>query len=137
MFNDCILFNSKKLERKLTNIAEQEFEKIGLHHTYAYILTVIDRCGYTKVKVISVELCLDSSTVTRMVNKLENEGLVQRGSENSKVEISLTSKGQELIPAISEAWKSYHTRMDDLLGRTQATSLLQVLTEVNEQINTK
>lgn len=135
MFNNCVLFNAKKLERKLTCIAEQEFANIGLHHTYAYILTVIAKAEYTKTKNISCALGLDSSTVTRMVSKLEKEGLVQKGSANSPVEISLTAAGKQVIPEITKAWDSYHQRIEQLLGQAEAEELVALLTAYNQKLD--
>lgn len=132
MFNDCILYNVKNLERKLTKIAEDEFDEIGLHHTYGYILTVIGSKDYVKTKQISKELCLDSSTVTRMVKKLENEGYVQKGSKNSPVDISLTTKGKALIPDIHKAWDNYHFKCEQLLGDEQITLINTLKSSVDK-----
>lgn len=137
MFGDCILFNSKRLERLLTTIAEEEFANIGLHHSYGYILSVISEYEYVKTKTISCELGLDSSTVTRMVAKLEKEGLVRKGSENSPVEISLTTEGQALMPEIKQAWKCYHKRIDLLLGTTEQQRLLEILSNTNKKLYSK
>ncbi len=135
MFSDCILFNSKRLERQLSSIAEEEFANIGLHHSYGYILSVISTYGYVKTKNISCELGLDSSTVTRMVAKLEKEGYVQKGSENSPVEISLTIKGQNLMPEIQSVWDNYHRRTEQLLGNDEERKLTKVLNEVNNKLD--
>lgn len=135
MFRDCILFNSKKLERLLTAIVEEEFAEIGLHHSYGYILTIISECDYVKTKNISSELCLDSSTVTRMVSKLEKAGLVQKGSENSLVDISLTNNGKELMPEIDKAWGRYHMRIDELLGMYETQKLVSILSQANNKLD--
>ncbi len=135
MFNDCILYNAKKLERQLSKLIEEEFSNIGFHHTYAYILTVISRGEYVKTKDISQELSLDSSTVTRMVSKLEKDGLVKKGSEHSKVDISLTEKGSELMPSIALAWDRYHRRCDELLTLNGKEELNQYLIDITNKLD--
>ncbi len=137
MFKDCILFNSKKLERLLTGIAEEEFANIGLHHSYGYILAVVSGYDYVKIKNISCELGLDSSTVTRMISKLEKEGFVQKGSEKSSVDISLTTKGENLMPEIRKAWNQYHVRINELLGEGQEQKYVEILNELNNRLYTK
>ncbi len=133
MFNDCTLYNAKVLDRKLTALAEAEFAEIGLHHTYGYILTVISSNKYVKTKQISNELCLDSSTVTRMVKKLEADGYVKKGSESSPVDISLTDKGEDILPAIRNAWDQYHLKCEQLLGDDHL-KLLEALTSSIEKL---
>ncbi len=135
MFNDCILYNAKKLERQLSKLIEEEFANVGFHHTYAYIMTVISRGEYVKTKDISLELSLDSSTVTRMVSKLEKDGLVKKGSEHSKVDISLTAKGKELMPSIVLAWDRYHKRCDQLLTSEGKQDLNTYLIEVTTKLD--
>lgn len=134
MFSKCILFNAKKFDRLLEAIAEEEFHAVDLHHSYAYILTVIASSDYVKTKHISCELALDSSTVTRMVKKLENNGLVKKGSEHSSVDISLTAKGKEIIPEIDKAWDRYHERCALLLTDVDVESLNESLSEANSKL---
>lgn len=134
MFSKCILFNAKKFDRLLEAIAEEEFQAVDLHHSYAYILTVIASSDYVKTKHISCELGLDSSTVTRMVKKLENSGLVQKGSERSSVDISLTPKGKNLMPEIDQAWDRYHERCAILLVDVDVESLNESLSKANSKL---
>lgn len=135
MFNQCILYNAKKLERTLSQIVEEEFKNIDMHPTYAYILRVIASADYVKTKHISCQLGLDSSTVTRMVAKLEKDGYVTKGSENSPVDISLTPKGKKLIPEIIKAWDNYHDRCDELLSAEGTKQLNDYLIDVNQKLN--
>lgn len=135
MFNQCILYNAKQLERSLTSIVEQEFMTIDMHPTYAYILTVIASSDYVKTKQISNELTLDSSTVTRMVSKLEAEGYVVKGSDNSPCDIGLSAQGKQLMPAIEAAWERYHKRCDQLLTVAGKNELNELLMNTNKKLN--
>ncbi len=132
MFSKCILFNAKRLEKNLSKVAEEEFAAINLHHTYAYILTVISHYEIVKTKDIANTLSLDSSTVTRMVNKLIKDGYVIKGSTSSPVDISLTAKGQKLMPEISGAWERYHERCSKVLGTEQLANLFNMVEETNK-----
>lgn len=137
MFNNCMLYNAKKMERMLSQIAEEEFSNIGLHHTYGYILTVIASQDFVKTKTISCQLALDSSTVTRMVSKLEKEGLVVRGSDNSPVDIGLSDAGRKLLPEIKLAWDNYHERCEMIFGSKLSIQLNDVMLEANAKLCTR
>ncbi len=131
MFTNCMLFNAKQLERQLSVIAEEEFKAIGMHHSYGYMLTAIASKEYIKTKEIATILGLKSSTVTRMVAKLENDGLVKKGSENSKVDISLTTKGKQLLPEIKTVWDNFHIRVEKLISANEQANINQTLIETN------
>lgn len=133
MFSNCILYNIKKFERELNRIVEEEFKTLDLHHTYAYILTYMSAHDYVKTKDIARTLNLSSSTVTRMITKLEDEKLIIKGSDHSPVDISLSKKGNDLIPEISEAWKRYHKRCIEEFDAEQISCLQANLQEINNK----
>ncbi len=137
MFNNCILFNVKMLERRLSQLAEEEFAKIGIHHSYGYILTVIASKDYIKTKEIASTLNLKSSTVTRMVTKLERDGLVIKGSEHSPVDITLSPKGKEMLPKITAVWDSFHAQIATYIAPEQAVLLNQNISQILDTINHK
>ncbi len=135
MFNNCILFNVKHLERQLSQIAEEEFAKIGIHHSYGYMLSVIASRDYIKTKEIASILNLKSSTVTRMVAKLIQDDLVVKGSVNSPVDISLSPKGQEFMHEIVGVWNSFHQRINTNISKQDANDFNQQIFKVLDSID--
>ncbi len=123
MFDNCLFLNVRKLERKLSLILDEEFNKIDLHPTYAYILTLVSQQEYTKVKHISCTLGLESSTVTRMVSKLQCDGFVKKGSAFSPCDISLTQKGKEIIPDLEKCFENFNSYVNSSLGEESRNCL--------------
>ncbi|NBC83034.1 MAG: MarR family transcriptional regulator [Bacteroidetes bacterium] len=80
-------------------------------------------------------LNLNSSTVTGIVNRLENKGLVARLPKNDQdrrvVNIILTSKGDKLI---SEIPSLMHEKLDMRLKELPEEQLLTILGSLNELI---
>lgn len=111
-FEYCLLYNVKAVERKLMQIAEPIFSKLNIHPTYGYIITLIDRREITKVKVIAKELNLSSSTITRMIEKLNKDGYIQKGCKDSTVSISLSPKGKELSKEIDKCWIEFKEKSE-------------------------
>ncbi len=134
MFGNCLLFNVRNMEQKLTKMADQSFSRINLHPTYGYIITLIGNYEYTKVKVIAEELNLDSSTITRMINKLIKLGYVQKGSDKSKVDLSLTIEGQELLKEVVKCWDDFHSKYKEALSEGELTRLESEIANFNEKI---
>ncbi len=134
MFENCLLFNVRNMEQKLTKMADESFSHINLHPTYGYIITLIGTYEFTKVKIIAEELNLDSSTITRMINKLINMGYVKKGSDKSKVDLSLTIEGQELLKEVVKCWDDFHAKYKEVLSQAELTRLETEITNFNEKI---
>ncbi len=126
MLNKCILYNIKKFERELSKIAEEEFKVIDMHHSYGYILSFIEKNEIVKTKDIAKDLNLNSSTVTRMVAKLEKDGYIIKGSPSSPVDIALSPKGIEKMPIVNATWDKFHARLDE----TYSASQMQIINEL-------
>lgn len=104
LFNDCLLFNARKLEKQLNQLALMQFKSLNIHPTYGYIMLVVEEYGDVRTKDIVNVLGLSSSTVTRMVDKLvKDEYLVRKSTK-----MELTKKGQVMIPEIKAAFENFH-----------------------------
>lgn len=104
-YSACLLFSANALARAITAIGDAEFGKFGLSYSHAYLLhEVVNQPGITPSQ-LSTMLFLTPSTITRLVEKLEQKRLVRRESEGKKTLIYPTEAGEALRPAIAEAWQ--------------------------------
>lgn len=132
-YRNCLYYSSNVLSRLLTRLAEEEFQKVGLSPSYAYLLmTVNDRPGIQPGE-ISEELQLTPSTVTRLVEKMEHRGYLQRRSEGRATRVEPTDKCLALNDRIEEAWQRLQQRYADTLGKRYA----DVLTEMTYKASTQ
>ena len=70
MFEKCIYFNTNALVRQINKIWDEAFKPFGLSPSHAYVLRVVlDQPGIS-MKLLSEELELAPSTVTRFVDSL-------------------------------------------------------------------
>lgn len=129
-FENCLLYNTRKLDQELTKLAINEFKHLNLHPTYAYILTYIHKNEYVLTKQIVNTLNLSSSTITRMIDKLIDQGYVIRGSDKSTCVIYLTSHGINLIPEINIAWENFHRKYSTNFEQDQIIKLNDNITEM-------
>lgn len=112
MIDTCLYLNVRRLERKLSTLLDSEFKEININPSSAYIIQTVSMSGHTKIKHISKNLGLSSSTVTRMVLKLEKEGYLKKGSETSPCDISLTKKGSDILPEIHNSWNRFNSLIE-------------------------
>ena len=124
-YSACLLFSANALSRAITAIGDEEFGRFGMCYSHAYMLCeVVNKPGITPSE-LSETLYLTPSTITRLVEKLEQKHLVRRESEGKKTLIYPTTAGVVLQPEIAEAWSRVGTRYSHLLGETNVCQLTQ------------
>jgi len=70
-------------------------------------------------------MMLTPSTVSRLIEKLENQELVKRHTEGRVTLIYPTKKSVELNEAIKSAWYKLYKRYVDILGQDFAHQLTE------------
>lgn len=124
-YSACLLFSANALARAITAIGDEEFGRFGLSYSHAYLLCeVVDQPGVTPTQ-LSQTLHLTPSTITRLVEKLEQKQLVRRESEGKKTLIYPTADGEAMYPGIAEAWKRAGARYSAAIGEKNVCQLTQ------------
>ena len=124
-YSACLLFSANALARAITAIGDEEFGRFGMCYSHAYILCeVVGQPGITPSE-LSETLCLTPSTITRLVEKLEQKRFVRRESEGKKTLIYPTAEGEAIQPEISEAWDRVSTHYSQLIGESNVCQLTQ------------
>jgi DNA-binding MarR family transcriptional regulator len=94
------------LARRRYKAAEQNFSAIGLNHTEARLLTVLDQeNGAATQDALSNRLFVDRSNAGRGLKNLEQKGLIKRsenaGNKKTKL-VAITAKGRQAVVEISK-----------------------------------
>ncbi len=124
-FSACLLFSANALARAITAIGDEEFGRFGLCYSHAYLLCEVVAQPGISPSQLSDTLYLTPSTITRLVEKLEQKRLVRRESEGKKTLIFPTTEGELLQPAISEAWNRVGERYSQVIGEPNVCQLTQ------------
>lgn len=120
---NCLFFASGALARSLGRLAEEEFSTTGLAPSYAFLLMAVNEKPGIQPGEIAEEMQLAASTVTRLIDKMENRGFVKRKTTGKKANIFPTQKSRDLDAQIKEAWASLYKRYTTLLGESTARKL--------------
>lgn len=124
-YSACLLFSANALARAITAIGDEEFGRFGLSYSHAYLLCeVIDQPGITPSQ-LSETLYLTPSTITRLVEKLEQKQLVRRESEGKKTLIYPTAEGEAMRTDITEAWERVGKRYSKKIGKENVCQLTE------------
>ena len=131
---NCLYYSSNALGRVMTKMAEEEFATTGLAPSYAFLLLSVKSDPGISPGAISEKMQLTPSTVTRLIEKMEVRGYLERKSAGRAVEVYLTTEGVKLIPGIKKAWRSLYRRYADLLGEENARQLTVATYEASKQL---
>lgn len=124
-YSACLLFGANALARAITVIGEEEFGRLGLSYSHAYLLhEVIEVPGITPTK-LSEALFLTPSTITRLIEKLEQKRLVRRETEGKNTLVYPTEQGVAMKEEISVAWQKTWSRYSEAIGEEQTQELAQ------------
>jgi DNA-binding MarR family transcriptional regulator len=119
----CLLFASNALARNMTRLAEEEFKMTGLAPSYAYLVMAVNDSPGINATALAETLQLKPSTVTRLVEKMEAQGLMQRKTAGKFTEVHPTDRSRALNMRLHEAWVNLYKRYTAILGEEIAHQL--------------
>lgn len=123
---NCLYYSSNALSRILTKMADEAFQSVGLAPSYAFLLMTVNERPGIQPGEISREMQLTPSTVTRLVEKMENQGYLKRTSEGRATKVEPLQKSLDLHDRILEAWETLNDSYSEVLGDRYS----EVLTEM-------
>lgn len=92
-------FKFYALSRHITSIYKPVLDNLDLTYPQYLVMLVLWEKGEVSVKNLGHHLMLDSGTLTPLLKRLEQKGLVNRkrsGVDERRVEVTLTVAGEEM-----------------------------------------
>ena len=128
----CLFYSANALARAMTKMAEQEFATTGLTPSYAFVLMTVNCKPGIQPLELSRHMQLTPSTVTRLVEKLEFNGFLERSIRGRTTEIFPTRKSKEANDLIIKSWNNLYCRYSRLIGEKKVNILTQM---INDALN--
>lgn len=119
----CLYFSANALARAITRVAEEKFSLTGLSPSHAFLVMTVNNKPGIQPKEISEMMQLKASTVTRLIDKMEQKGLLARNNLGKNIEIWPTDNGTALDAEIKTAWMRLYETYSNILGVEEATAL--------------
>jgi DNA-binding MarR family transcriptional regulator len=107
----------------MTKLADEEFAITGLSTSYAFLLMTVNSKPGIQPKEISKHMQLTPSTITRLIDKMEQKKLLERKLTGRTTEVYPTDKSKKLDKKIKQAWRHLYNRYSDLIGEEVAKRL--------------
>lgn len=134
MLDGNIFFLASALARKLSSEADGQFARFGLSASHCLILMLVDQNPDIQPSMLAEKLYLKPSTISRLVQKLEQRELVQRSSEGRKSLIACTTKGSEQAQEVEQLWERLKENKKEVLGERYTEVLSEMISNALEKI---
>jgi len=108
----------KKIDRYLSF----QLEEYGISVPQSFILFALLEEDGSTLKEIGTKAQIDSSSMTVLVDKLENEGFLERkldSQDRRAIRVFLTPKGRDLAEKVLELALNFNRRLQEALGDTE------------------
>lgn len=119
----CLYHSANAFARVMTKMADEAFAPTGLSTSYAFLLMTVNDTPGIQPKTISCHMQLTPSTVTRLIEKMEYRGMLERKSVGRATEVFPTEKSLALKPDLKKAWQNLYKRYTKILGKETADQL--------------
>lgn len=133
-YHQCIYFSSNALARKIEKLAMESWKKLGLAPSHAYLLMLVLEEPGVQPGYAAEELQLSPSTVTRLLEKLEEKKLVVRTTEGKLTNIYPTPKAKELYPQMKNCTREFQEKYQSLINEEDAIRLVKSINRINDQL---
>lgn len=133
-FKQCFYFASGALARIVEKMAIDVWKKVDLSPSHAYVLLLVLEEPGIQPGVISGQLHLTPSTITRLIEKLEAKKLVVRTSEGKITNVYPTPKAKELQPALIACANEFSDLYYDAVGHKECDQLIDSITKMADKL---
>lgn len=134
-FAQCLYFASGALARKIEKMATESWKKVDLSPSHAYLLLAVLEEPGLQPTALSEHLQLQPSTITRLLEKLEEKKLLIRTTEGRLTNVYPTPKAKELQPKMAACMQEFSDKYIQLLGKEESTKLVQNLAKIADRLD--
>lgn len=134
-FSQCLYFSSNAFARKIEKLAIDSWKPVGLSPSHGYLLiAVVDEPGI-QPGLLAEHLQLQPSTITRLIEKLEEKKLVVRTTEGKVTNVYPTPKAKDMYGKMQACINHFHTAHSALLGKEDAKKMVQQMNRLADKFN--
>ena len=121
--------------QNIANRYNQMASEFGITQSIGYLLINIDEVDGTTVSEVAALLGLKSTSLSRMLNNLERDGLIYREShltDKRSVKLYLTDKGKEKRHLARVVVKKFNDYLNTHLSENEHLQLVESLKKIND-----
>ncbi len=129
---DCISVRLRLLNRVVTNLYDDALRPLGLKVSQMNIMVVTAKLGLAKPAQVCDLLQLDTSTLSRNVERMRARGWLENVvEEDARAQpFRLTALGHKLLERSIPAWEQAQHKASELLGEDGVALLTRMSTKL-------
>jgi len=135
-FKQCLYFASNALARKVEKMAIESWKPVGLSPSHGYLLLLVTEEPGLQPGCIANNLQLTPSTVTRLIEKLEDKKLVVRTTEGKLTNVYPTPAAKNLVPKMKACVQHFYQTYCKELGKEEAGRMITDMHKLADKIVT-
>ena len=123
---ECLSVRLRLLNRAITKLYDDALRPVGIKSSQLNILVAAALEEFTPPSTLCVRLKLDSSTLSRNVDRMAARGwieLVPDSDDGRAHALRVTAKGRRLIERAEPAWTAAQEQALEMIGATNAKAL--------------
>ena len=130
----CACQNLRRATRIVTRIYDQELKKTGLEITQFGLLAALAIAGEINQKRLSEGFAMDSTTLTRTLDRMRKQGWIgiRQGRDRRERLLTLTAAGKRQIAKAKPHWDLAESRLRNELGDAGWKDMKKAVSRVTE-----
>lgn len=131
----CACANLRRATRAVTQLYDSLLRPLGLRSSQFTLLNVLAQAGPVRQGILGRQLALDSTTLTRTLAPLKEEGWIEiyAGADRRERLVQLTASGRRQLERAGREWERAQKRLRKRLGETDWKELLALTQRVAER----
>ncbi len=122
---NCLYFTANALARKIEKLATESWKRVDMAPSYAYLLLLVLEEPGMQAGQIAEQLQLTPSTITRLIEKLEERKLVIRATEGKLTNVYPTQKAKDLKPQLKQCVEEFYDKYVKILGKEESKNFIR------------
>lgn len=130
----CTGFNLRKASRAVSQVYDEMLRPAGIRGTQYSLLVAVHMRGPVTVTQLAENAVMDRTTLTRNLEVLEKQGLVQvsAGEDRRTRQVVITEEGRAMLLKAYPLWEKAQARIRENMGAERLQTLLEGLSALVE-----
>lgn len=133
-FSKCLYFTSNALARKVEKLAIESWKPVELSPSHGYLLLLVIDSPGIQPGSIADQLQLTPSTISRLIEKLEERKLVVRTTEGKITNVYPSPKAKQLLPELQACVARSQAAYSASLGNHDIKELVKNMNQISDQL---
>ncbi len=133
-YRSCPYFLANAVARKIEKLATEAWKGTDLSPSHAYLLMLVLEEPGVQPGCIADQLQLTPSTITRLIEKLEEKKLVMRTTEGKLTNVYPTPKAKEMKAVLKECSEEFYGQYTKMLGKDESRQFMQSLMKMADKL---